>query len=173
MSIRDEPILTTPRRSASRRERGARPSPSGGAIGPRLNFLIHNLSRDRAAAFNRLMEPHGVTRAQAWAIGALSKNGGMTQTALAAELSLSRVAAGTLLNRLEAAGLVERRDDSEDGRVKRVYLTERSKPLRSLIDRAAAAVNVQSLEGFTEAEVETLIDLLQRVQANLQRRRGS
>ena len=172
MSVRDELDPLSPRRSLPRRERAARQASPREAIGPRLNFLVHNLSRDRAAAFNRLMEPHGITRAQAWAIGALSKNGGMTQTELAAELGLTRVAAGTLLGRLDAAGLVERHDDSEDGRVKRVYLTERCKPLRRLIDRAAATVNLQSLEGLTDAEVETLINLLQRVQANLRRWRA-
>jgi DNA-binding MarR family transcriptional regulator len=134
----------------------------------RLNFLIHDLAKDRAQLFNQLMEPHGVTRAQAWAIGALSRKRGITQIELANTLNMTPVAAGTLLNRMEAAGWIERRPDKSDARVRRVHLTESSAPLRARIDEAARQVNAASLQGFSAAEVETLIGLLLRMRNNLE-----
>jgi DNA-binding MarR family transcriptional regulator len=47
----------------------------------------------------------------------------MTQTALATDLELTKVAIGGLLDRMETVGLVQRRFDENDARIRRVYLT--------------------------------------------------
>lgn len=131
-----------------------------------FNWLVQDVARQRAAAFNRLMEPHGVSRAQAWIIGALSRDPGATQSELAATLGLSRVAIGNTLDRMESAGWIERQADEHDRRVWRIYLTEDIKPLRRVIARAAERVNEQSFEGFNKRERSQLIRLLLRMRDN-------
>ena len=116
--------------------------------GLRFGFLIHDVSRLRRVAVDRALKPMGVTRAQWWVLAFLSRRDGMTQTALAADLDLTKVAVGGLLDRMEAAGFVERRADRSDGRARRVFLT-----------RAGA-----KMVGAIRESVETVeLDILSRV----------
>src|SRR5260221_4420537 len=90
----------------------------------RLGFLVHDVSRLRRKAVDRVLKPLGVTRSQWWVLAFLSRRDGMPQVALAAELDLGKVALGGLIDRLEGTGLVERRPDRIDRRLKRVFLTK-------------------------------------------------
>jgi DNA-binding MarR family transcriptional regulator len=92
--------------------------------GLRFGFLIHDVSRLRRIVVDRALKPLGVTRSQWWVLAFLSRRDGMTQTALAEDLDLTKVAVGGLLDRMEAGGLIERRPDPKDGRARRVYLTK-------------------------------------------------
>ena len=71
----------------------------------RLGFLIHDVSRLRRSAFDRCLKPLNVTRSQWWVLAYLSREDGMTQSQLAEELDLGKVAIGGLIDRLEKSGL--------------------------------------------------------------------
>src|ERR1700730_4739488 len=90
----------------------------------RLSFLIHDVSRMRRTAYDQLMRPLGVTRAQWWVLAHLSRRDGMMQTELADSLDVGKASLGTLIDRLEAGGFVERREDPTDRRAKRLYMAE-------------------------------------------------
>lgn len=113
--------------------------------GLRLGFLIHDVSRLRRVAVDRALKPLGMTRAQWWVLAFLSRRDGMTQTALAAELDLTKVAIGSLLDRAEAAGFVERRADQNDGRARRVYLTRAGARLVNTIRDSVETVELEIL----------------------------
>ena len=81
----------------------------------RFGFLIHDVSRLRRVVVDRALKPLGITRSQWWVLAFLSRRDGMTQTALASDLDLTKVAVGGLLDRMEAAGFVERRADHKTG----------------------------------------------------------
>jgi len=115
----------------------------------RLGFLVHDVSRLRRRVVDRALKPLGVTRSQWWVLAFLSRSDGMSQVALADELDLGKVALGQLIERLEKTGLVERRPDDADRRMKRVFLTRRS---RALIARIRESVSV------TEKEIVADID---------------
>src|SRR4030095_15963106 len=70
----------------------------------RFGFLIHDVSRLRRGVVDRSLKPLGITRSQWWVLAFLSRRDGMTQTALADDLDLTKVAIGGLLDRMEAAG---------------------------------------------------------------------
>src|SRR2546427_10678958 len=82
----------------------------------RLGFLIHDVSRLRRSAFDRCLKPLNVTRSQWWVLAYLSREDGMTQSQLAEELDLGKVAVGGLIDRLEKSGLVRRDADASDRR---------------------------------------------------------
>ena len=63
----------------------------------RLGFLIHDVSRLRRSAFDRCLKPLNVTRSQWWVLAYLSREDGMTQSQLAIELDLGKVAVGGLI----------------------------------------------------------------------------
>ena len=88
---------------------------------------------------------------------------GVTPTELYRSLMLSSGAMTHRLDRLEAAGLVERREDERDRRGYRIALTRKG---RDLIDKAVVA-HVENeermLSPLTKAERETLNQLLRKL----------
>ncbi|AMU92746.1 MULTISPECIES: MarR family winged helix-turn-helix transcriptional regulator [Sphingopyxis] len=118
--------------------------------GLRFGFLIHDVSRLRRVVVDRALKPLGITRSQWWVLAFLSRRDGMTQTALAADLDLTKVAIGGLLDRMEAAGFVERRADASDGRARRVYLTRAGSKMVITIRENVEQIELQILENVSE-----------------------
>ncbi|MBN8478556.1 MAG: MarR family transcriptional regulator, partial [Burkholderiales bacterium] len=133
----------------------------------RLFFLIHDTSRLRRSAFDRYLKPLKVTRSQWWVLGFLSRGDGLTQSDLADQLDLGRVAMGGLIDRLEKNGLVRRVADPSDRRVNRIYLDPRSKPLLSKMRHANHSFNVRILEGLSDEQLATTADSLEAIKRNL------
>jgi len=116
----------------------------------RFGFLIHDVSRLRRIVVDRALKPLGITRSQWWVLAFLSRRDGMTQTALAADLDLTKVAIGGLLDRMEAAEYVQRRADHDDGRLRRVYLTRSGARLVDTIRESVEAVELDILSRIPE-----------------------
>jgi DNA-binding MarR family transcriptional regulator len=70
-----------------------------------------------------------------------------------------------MTDRLEERGLVERRPDPDDRRVKRLVLTDTGRKLRRDIDRRLRSSH-PGLERLTVAERATLARLLERMMAD-------
>jgi DNA-binding MarR family transcriptional regulator len=118
--------------------------------GLRFGFLIHDVSRLRRIVVDRALKPLGITRSQWWVLAFLSRRDGMTQTALAADLDLTKVAIGGLLDRMETAGYVERRADKRDGRSRRVFLTRAGSKLVTTIRDNVEAIELDILARVPE-----------------------
>lgn len=149
--------------------------PSGDAAYARdleLSYLIHDVSRLRRLTFDQLMKPLGATRAQWWVIAFLARRDGMRQTNLAFELDIGKASLGTLIDRLEAAGWVERRPDPIDRRAKRVYLSAKSRRFAREMGNVDRAFNREMLKNFGEEDRDTLVRLLSRLKQALQRLDG-
>jgi DNA-binding MarR family transcriptional regulator len=129
----------------------------------RFGFLIHDVSRLRRVVIDRALKPEGITRSQWWVLAFLSRRDGMKQTGLAADLDLTRVAIGGLLDRLEASGYIERRADAQDGRARRVFLTKSGAKLVNTIRENVERVELQILEQIPEPALNqaaaTLLEL--------------
>jgi DNA-binding MarR family transcriptional regulator len=123
----------------------------------RLSFLIHDVSRMRRTAFDQLMKPLGVTRAQWWVLAHLSRNDGMMQTKLADALDVGKASLGTFIERLEAGGLVERRDDPVDKRAKRVYMARAGQQLLKQMTLEENRLNELILKDLSPVERESMI----------------
>lgn len=138
----------------------------------RLGFYIHDTSRLRRAIYNAALKPAGVTRSQAWVVAYLSRSDGMAQSELAGQLDLGKVALGGLVDRLEAAGLVERRADAADRRVKRIFLTAAGHRVVGRMREISAITNARILDGIDPADVRATARTLRAVKANLLRMAG-
>ena len=139
----------------------------------RLGFLIHDVSRMRRTAYDQLMKPMGVTRAQWWVLAHLSRHDGMVQTELADALEVGKASLGSLVERLAAAGFVERRAVPGDRRAKRVCL---AKPGHLLLERMAEAersLNEQILGALSAADRGAMIRALSAVKQALSRQLGA
>ena len=133
----------------------------------RLGFLIHDVSRLRRSAFDRCLKHLNVTRSQWWVLAYLSREDGMTQSQLAEELDLGKVAVGGLIDRLEKTGLVRRQADATDRRVNRVFLEPKSKQLIARMRKISHRMNEQILSGLTDGKLESTALTLDAMKRNL------
>lgn len=133
----------------------------------KLGFLIHDVSRMRRKAFDQLMKPLGITRAQWWVLANLSRQDGMTQVQLADILDVGKASLGTLVERLEAGGWVERRGDPVDRRAKRIYLARNAQQLLVKMRTAERAFNERTMANLTAADRTELVRLLSSLKKSL------
>jgi DNA-binding MarR family transcriptional regulator len=133
----------------------------------RLGFLIHDVSRLRRSAFDRCLKPLNVTRSQWWVLAYLSREDGMTQSQLAIELDLGKVAVGGLIDRLQKSGLVRREADASDRRVNRVFLEPKSRQLINRMRKVSHKMNTRILAGLADKDLETAALTLDTMKRNI------
>lgn len=143
------------------------------ATSVRFGFLIHDVSRLRRIVIDRALKPVGITRAQWWVLSFLGRRDGMTQTALAGDLDLTKVAVGGLLERMQQGGLVERRTDQRDGRIKRVFLLAAGTRLLSTIRANIEQVEFDILADIDEEALEATAETMLQIKRKLRRMAGT
>ena len=74
---------------------------------------------------------------------------------------------GRLIDKLTAAGLVERRDDESDRRANRLYLTEKAAPALKELGALAEDLMGRALAGVDESTIRAMHDGLVTIKANL------
>lgn len=102
-------------------------------------------------------------------LGLIETNPGLSQTQLAGYLHLVRASIVPILDKLSADGIVERRLDPNDKRVRRLWLTPNGRKLMSKLSVVAQQHEARMFAGFSKDEKQMLLRLLQRADANLTR----
>lgn len=129
--------------------------------------LLSQVSRLLRRSFDERARNIGVTRPQWQVLAILSRNAGIKQGRLAEILEVEPITAGRMIDRLQEAGLVERRADPADRRAWRIYLTRRGENQLDDLRPFALETFETLLEGIGEAEREQLYGLLTRMRSNL------
>ena len=137
-----------------------------------VGALMVEVARLLRRNFNRRAQGLGLTQAQWQALAHLSRRQGINQACLADLLEVQPITLTRLIDRLAAAGWVERRPDPADRRAQRLYLTERAEPLLEDMRGLASATREEALAGLGDAERRQLIDALQIIKGNLVRAEG-
>lgn len=134
-----------------------------------LGFVLNDVARLLRKRFEQRARAAslGLTRAQSSVLANLARQEGVNQAALAQILDLEPITLARLLDRLQSAGLIERRADPRDRRAHLLYLTEAAYPLLDRIFALAAQVREDALAGVAEAERSRLLDLLAKMKGNL------
>lgn len=104
----------------------------------------------------------GIAPAQVYVLAELWFNEPLSQVELARRLDIGKATVGQTLNRLERAGLIERRRLEADRRVIMIYLTEAGRRMRSPLERATLEQAMMIEHRLGRAEVEQLTALLIR-----------
>lgn len=130
-------------------------------------FLATDVGRLFRKRFDVAARALGVTGPQWRMLAAIRRTPGINQGAIAAWLEVEAITAGRMVDRLEKAGLVERRDDPADRRTWRLYLTEAADRHMAQLADYAEGVFAEALAGISADEQAHLLALLERVRANL------
>lgn len=126
--------------------------------------VIARVMRNR---FDMSVTPHGITRSQWTLIALVATRPGASQRTIAERLEMTAAAAGRLVERLCSDGLLERRQDANDKRAWRVYLTPAAEPLLTLLTDLGLAIETRTFAGLSAEEIDQLATLLDKVHGNL------
>ncbi|MDB4426839.1 MarR family transcriptional regulator [Porticoccaceae bacterium] len=132
-----------------------------------LGFIIHDVARMMRWNFERRAHEYNLTRSQWSVLVLLSWENGAQQKRLADIIGVTAITMTGLVDRLERNDWVERRQDPQDRRAKRVFLTDKVEPLIEKIKLVGIEVRESALKGISSSERQQLTDLLSRMRANL------
>ncbi len=149
------------------------PSAAEGTLSPHLEEDgVDELSAETFRAFIGTMRLHarlitrlvdedeGVHPGQLFCLRVVANHDGITQRDLAEELHVARPSVTRMVQAMERAGMVERRDDEQDQRLTRVYLTDRGREFDTKFRHIAAAYVKDTIGRLPEADRRELIRLL-------------
>ena len=132
-----------------------------------FGFLMHDVARLMKADFDRRSRALGLTRSQWWVLNFVYALEGATQTELADQCEVERATMGRLLDKLEEKGWVRREADSQDRRIRRVYLTGAVQDLMVALRGIGAEVRNGAMAGLSPEEQDQFVDLLLKIKANM------
>jgi DNA-binding MarR family transcriptional regulator len=128
----------------------------------RLIWLLTRAQRRVMAAADAALARFGLTSTQAGALFCIRDADGITVGELADELELAQSAASSLAQRLEAAGLVTRAPNPDDGRSVRLILSRNGRKRREEAIRIAHTGNDALRAGFSDSEISIVARWLAR-----------
>jgi DNA-binding MarR family transcriptional regulator len=138
-----------------------------------IGFLLHDVSRLLRKRFDRRARTIGLSRAQWSVLAHLSRNEGLNQSALADLLEIEPITLVHQLDRLEAAGWIERRLDPADRRVRLLYLKELGRTILGKLQKLGLETKAEAVAGLEAAEQEALIVTLTKIKTNLSARESA
>ena len=136
----------------------------------RLGFLLQDCARLRKQFMDEVFKPLSVTQSQAWLLAFLSRGDGITQTNLADQMGLGKVAIGSLIDKLQANKMIERIADPTDRRVNKIYLTGLGTQVVSQMRKLSIDANDDMLLDITVTELQQVVETLSKLKSNLQNR---
>ncbi|VWX57115.1 Multiple antibiotic resistance protein MarR [Sphingorhabdus sp. 109] len=133
-----------------------------------MGFLVGDISRLIRRTFDKRAKAIGVTRPQWRVLTWLQRHEGINQSALADMLELDAMALCRMVDRLQAADMVERRADPTDRRAWKLYLTSKGSALTEQLQPIGEELLQEALVDISPEDQDKLYRLLERFRTNLQ-----
>jgi DNA-binding MarR family transcriptional regulator len=130
-----------------------------------VGFLISQLGFFSSKRFMEALAPVGIDPREFMLLRFVAASEGRSQQALAERIAIPPSRMVALVDRLEEAGLLERRPDPEDRRVRGLHLTRKGRGALERAGKIAIDYETQLCAGINREERELLIDLLQKLQS--------
>ncbi len=137
-----------------------------------LGMLLTDNARLLRRRFDRRARVLGVTRAQWEVLKNLYRNEGINQAGMAELLEVEPITLCRQIDRMEEAGLVERRADPGDRRARCLYMTEKSWRILEDAHTIAVGLHAEALAGLVPDQVTQLMGALLHIRNNLSSRRS-
>ncbi|MEW5548943.1 MarR family transcriptional regulator [Peribacillus frigoritolerans] len=130
---------------------------------------IGMIARALDSISNIEFKEYDLTKGQYLYLVRICENPGIIQEKLAEMIKVDRTTAARAIKKLEINGFIEKKEDKHNKKIKKLFPTEKGKNVYPFIKRENDYSNIVALEGFSEREVETISDLLQRVRKNVEK----
>lgn len=143
--------------------------PPKGKIAPKIVGLSRFLKRD----INKTLSEYGLFPGQDHILMIISENEGFTPSQLASYLKVSLATVSVSIKRMEKSGFLEKKQDDDDARRSRLYLSKKS---RSIIHEIKAHMDEQErllTSKMTKDEQQLFEKLLDRAMKSICSEGGS
>lgn len=130
-------------------------------------FLLNDVAHLYTRRFEEKARGLSLTLAQCKALAVLASFEGVSQQRLAQISEITPAHLVRILDRMEACGWAVRRSHPRDRRAHTLAMTESARAVLPGIWDVIDETHAEALKGITRAELETLMELLRRVHANL------
>ena len=134
-------------------------------------FLLSQIRHLNGRIWEKVLKESGVdifNGAQGRILYVLWEHGDLTITEIGKLTSLAKTTLTSMLDRMEAGGLIERVPDKKNRRQIFIHVTEKAKEYREKYDRLSEKMNEIFYRGFSGAEVMEFEDKLKRIVKNLE-----
>jgi DNA-binding MarR family transcriptional regulator len=111
--------------------------------------------------------PHALTHMESKVLGFFGRHAGATQSDLAQHSGRDKAQLARLIKGLRERGLLVVQADAADRRTVRLSLSADGQAVQKALQQQARVVSRAAVAGLTSAQHRQLLDLLQRVRANL------
>ena len=130
-----------------------RPAAAAPSVDSEITWLLHRAAQRMRTAVGEQAEEQGLQLRDHIVLSALHKTPDLTQIELGKALGLDKTTLTSQLDRLERAGLVERRPDSRDRRARIPHITESGEARRRTVAAAPSQIEAAALAAFGSAEI--------------------
>jgi DNA-binding MarR family transcriptional regulator len=133
----------------------------------RVESTLMATARLVRVAFDTRLAPLDLNLTQASVLGYIEQFGATTQTDLADHLGIGRAAIGSVIDRLQARGLVERQPKQDDRRVWLIAITTSGSELAARVKDVDEVLRAELRHGLGREERQALAWVMTRLQQNL------
>ena len=138
----------------------------------RGGFLVTRIKQVSGRLLERMLAAKGIDAfngPQGRILFVLWQGDGIPISELSRQTGLATTSLTSMLDRMEALGLVRRERNNKDRRKVLIHLTEKARMLEGDYNEVSDEMNAIFYEGFSEEEAEQLDSYLNRVLANTER----
>ncbi|MDY8025533.1 MarR family winged helix-turn-helix transcriptional regulator [Paenibacillus polymyxa] len=128
---------------------------------------IGMIARALDSISNIEFKEYDLTKGQYLYLVRICENPGIIQEKLAEMIKVDRTTASRAIQKLVINGFIEKKEDNHNQKIKKLFPTDKGNNVYPFIKRENDYSNNVALEGFSEREVETIFNLLQRVRENI------
>src|SRR6478735_3447607 len=132
-----------------------------------FGFLLNDVARLLRTYADQKARQFGMTRAQWGVLFRLERNEGLKQSELAEMLDIQPSTLTRLIDRLCDNGLIERRNDPNDRRAKRLFLTPAARPVLEKFNVLTSDMMADVLAGVDGPAMGQLVKHLTHIKDNL------
>ena len=143
--------------------------PYSSDLGQQVIIAASLLARSYRRQADLALASCGLSEVMAWPVLVVGRRDGLRQIELAELLGIEGPSLVRNLDRVEAAGFIERRADPSDRRAKTLHLTQAGRALSLRIETVLADLSQRTFDGIPAADLHTCLAVFGQVDAALAR----
>ncbi|MEJ8303436.1 MarR family transcriptional regulator [Saccharibacillus sacchari] len=113
-------------------------------------------------------KPYGLSKNQYIYLVRICENPGIIQEEIVYMVKVDRSTASRAIEKLERDGFIQKEQESDNRKNKALYPTEKGKEMYEFLRKEDDYSNSAAVKGLSAEEQETLLQLLQKVRANVE-----
>lgn len=116
--------------------------------------------------YNQEASKHGMTQSIGFILLNIDPRKGTPSTQLGPKMGMEPTSLSRTLKAMQERGLIERRQDENDKRIMRIFLTDEGKRMREISKLSVVRFNEKVLDQVSEEKFKNFIEVIQIIEQN-------